>query len=103
MNEYTWYNESSSPIHGNGATSFDQCLPQLEIDDKPLIYRQHFGATVCINKGKNLFIIMEINRCFQEHFNWYGMSENYGPVIISYKHSLNENKQRSIISIVRYE
>jgi hypothetical protein len=47
-NDYTWYSENSSPIHGNSGTSFDECLPQLEIDDKPLIYRQQFLTTVCI-------------------------------------------------------
>ncbi|CAF2894408.1 unnamed protein product [Rotaria sp. Silwood2] len=80
-NEYTWCYESSTSIHANSGTSFDECLPQLEIDDKPLIYRQQFET--------------------KEHFNWYGISESYGPVIISYKHSIDQNKQRSIMSIVR--
>jgi hypothetical protein len=80
-NEYTWCYESSIPIHANSGTSFDECLPQLEIDDKPLIYRQQFAAT--------------------EHFNWYGISENYGAIIISYKHSIDQNKQRSVLAIVR--
>ncbi|CAF0794556.1 unnamed protein product [Rotaria sordida] len=80
-NEYAWCFESSTTIHGNSGTSIDECLPQLEIDDKPLIYRQQFQA--------------------KEHFNWYGISESQGPVIISYKHSIDQNKQRSIMSIVR--
>jgi len=45
-NDYTWCYESSFPIHTNSATSFDECLPQLEIDDKPLIYRQQFQSIV---------------------------------------------------------
>jgi hypothetical protein len=59
-NEYTWCYESSIPIHANSGTSFDECLPQLEIDDKPLIYRQQFAATVF----RNLiffFIIIEFD------------------------------------------
>ena len=43
INEYTWCYESSIPNHTNDD---DECLPQLEIDDKPLIYRQHFQAFV---------------------------------------------------------
>jgi hypothetical protein len=42
INEYTWCYENSIPIH----TNIDECLPQLEIDDKPLIYRQQFQTTV---------------------------------------------------------
>ncbi|CAF3107331.1 unnamed protein product [Rotaria socialis] len=79
--EYTWCSERSTSMNTNGATSFDECLPQLEIDDKPMIYREQFQT--------------------KEHFNWYGISESHGPVIISYKHSINQNKQRSIMSIVR--
>ena len=48
-NEFTWCYESPIPIHTNSATSFDQCLPQLEIDDKPLIYRQQFQSIVKTN------------------------------------------------------
>jgi len=48
VNEYTWYYETSSPISGNTGTSLDECLPQLEIDDKPLTYRQQFQTTVYI-------------------------------------------------------
>ncbi|CAF1047508.1 unnamed protein product [Adineta steineri] len=82
INEYTWCYESSSPsIQSNTKNSSDECLPQLEIDDKPLIYRQQFESS--------------------EHFNWYGTSESQGHVIISYKHSIDQNKQRSIMSIVR--
>lgn len=47
-NEYTWIYENSIPIHTNSATSFDQCLPQLEIDEIPLTYRQQFQTTVHI-------------------------------------------------------
>ncbi|CAF4521442.1 unnamed protein product [Rotaria socialis] len=79
--EYTWCSERSTSMNTNGATSFDECLPQLEIDDKPMIYREQFQT--------------------KEHFNWYGISESHGPAIISYKHSINQNKQRSIMSIVR--
>ncbi|CAF4467163.1 unnamed protein product [Rotaria socialis] len=79
--EYTWCSERSTSMNTNGGTSFDECLPQLEIDDKPMIYREQFQT--------------------KEHFNWYGISESHGPVIISYKHSINQNKQRSIMSIVR--
>jgi hypothetical protein len=43
INEYTWCYESSIP---NNGTNLDEHLPQLEIDDKPLIYRQQFQATV---------------------------------------------------------
>jgi len=50
-NEPTWCYESSIPIHTNSGTSFDECLPQLEIDDKPLIYRQQFGTIVYIKKN----------------------------------------------------
>jgi hypothetical protein len=49
-NEYTWCYENSSSTSGN--SSDDECSPRLEIDDKPLIYRQEFVPTV--NK----------NRCF---------------------------------------
>jgi hypothetical protein len=52
-NDYTWCNESSTPIHINNGTSFDECLPRLEIDDKPLIYRQQFEPIVNINKAKH--------------------------------------------------
>lgn len=45
-NEYTWCYENSSTIQTNNETSSDQCLPRLEIDDKPLIYRQQFEPTV---------------------------------------------------------
>jgi hypothetical protein len=45
-NEYTWCYENSNSIHTNSGNSFDECLPRLEIDDKPLIYRQQFEATV---------------------------------------------------------
>jgi hypothetical protein len=38
-NEYTWCYEDS-------ASSSDERLPRLEIDDKPLIYRQQFVPTV---------------------------------------------------------
>ena len=34
------------PVHVNSGTSFDECLPRLEIDDKPLMYRQQFEPTV---------------------------------------------------------
>jgi len=101
-NEFTWCYESSIPIHTNSATSFDQCLPQLEIDDKPLIYRQQFQPIVYIKIKINIFYNLIVSFCFKEHFNWYGISENYGPVIISYKHSIDQNKQRSVMSIVRY-
>ncbi|CAF1628257.1 unnamed protein product [Rotaria magnacalcarata] len=79
--EYTWCSERSNSMNANSGTSFDECLPQLEIDDKPMVYREQFETN--------------------EHFNWYGISESHGPVIISYKHSINQNKQRSIMSIVR--
>jgi len=52
-NEYTWCYESSTSIHTNSGTSFDECLPRLEIDEKPLIYRQQFKPTV---KKKKIFI-----------------------------------------------
>lgn len=45
-NEFTWCYENLSPISLNNGTSFDQCLPKLEIDDKPLLYRQQFELTV---------------------------------------------------------
>jgi len=45
-NEYTWCYENSNSIHTNSGTNFDECLPRLEIDDKPLIYRQQFEPTV---------------------------------------------------------
>jgi len=43
---YTWCSESSASIPTNSATSFDECLPRLEIDDKPLMYRQQFESIV---------------------------------------------------------
>lgn len=49
-NECTWCYESSTPAYTNTDKSIDECLPQLEIDDKPLIYRQQFQAKVNINK-----------------------------------------------------
>jgi hypothetical protein len=55
-NEYTWCYESSASIHTNSGTSFDECLPRLEIDEKPLIYRQQFKPTV--KKRKFLFLIL---------------------------------------------
>ncbi|CAF0933796.1 unnamed protein product [Adineta ricciae] len=81
INDFTWCYESSNLNSISTRTSVDECLPQLEIDDKPLIYRQQFEST--------------------EHFNWYGTSESQGHVIISYKHSIDQNKQRSVMSIVR--
>ncbi|CAF1167389.1 unnamed protein product [Adineta ricciae] len=81
INDFTWCYESSNMNSISTRTSVDECLPQLEIDDKPLIYRQQFEST--------------------EHFNWYGTSESQGHVIISYKHSIDQNKQRSVMSIVR--
>lgn len=63
-NDYTWSYESSVPIHTNSATSFDECLPQLEIDDKPLIYRQQFQITVYL---KIIFF-----RLFYPHFSFKG-------------------------------
>ncbi|CAF5184929.1 unnamed protein product, partial [Rotaria magnacalcarata] len=80
-NQYTWCYESSATIHINSAISFDECLPCLEIDDKPLIYREQFQSI--------------------EHFNWYGISDTHGPVIISFKYSNDSNKQRFIMAIVR--
>ncbi|CAM2706512.1 unnamed protein product [Rotaria socialis] len=80
-NQYTWSCESSATVHINTAISFDECLPHLEIDDKPLIYREQFQST--------------------EHFNWYGISDTHGPVIISFKYSNDSNKQRFIMAIVR--
>jgi len=44
--EYTWCYESSIPNQMSNGTSFDECLPQLEIDDKPLTYRQQFEKLV---------------------------------------------------------
>ncbi len=43
---YTWCSESSASIPTNSATSLDECLPRLEIDDKPLVYRQQFEPIV---------------------------------------------------------
>jgi hypothetical protein len=45
-NEYTWCYENLTSIYANNGTSVDECLPRLEIDDKPLIYRQQFEPTV---------------------------------------------------------
>jgi len=80
-NDYQWSYENSIPQQINTGTSIDECLPRLEIDEKPLIYRQQFEPN--------------------EHFNWYGLSESAGPVIISYKFSIDQTKQRSIMAIVR--
>ncbi|CAF1101802.1 unnamed protein product [Rotaria sp. Silwood1] len=80
-NQYTWCYESSASIPTNSGTSFDECLPKLEIDDKPLIYREQFEPT--------------------EHFNWYGCSDIYGPVIISFKYSNDQDQQRYVMAIVR--
>ncbi|CAF4518259.1 unnamed protein product, partial [Rotaria sp. Silwood2] len=80
-NQYTWCYESSASISTNSGTSFDECLPHLETDDKPLIYREQFEPT--------------------EHFNWYGTSDIHGPVIISYKYSNDHDKQRYVMAIVR--
>ena len=59
-NEYVWCYEGSIPIHTNSGTSFDECLPQLEIDDKPLIYRQQFGTTVYINNEEMFFSLSRL-------------------------------------------
>ncbi|CAF0742340.1 unnamed protein product [Rotaria sordida] len=80
-NHYTWCYESSASIQTNSGTSFDECLPCLETDDKPLIYREQFEST--------------------EHFNWYGISDIHGPVIISYKYSNDQDKQRYVMAILR--
>jgi hypothetical protein len=59
-NEYVWCYENSNSMQVNNGTSFDECLPQLEIDDKPLIYRQQFESMVCrerfLNKEKYLLL-----------------------------------------------
>ncbi|CAF0877590.1 unnamed protein product [Adineta ricciae] len=73
-NSYSWCYESSP-------TSPEECLSQLEIDNKPLIYRQQFEGF--------------------EHFNWYGISETNGPVLISYRYANDQNKQRYILTVVR--
>jgi hypothetical protein len=52
INEYTWCYENSVAMLANSGTGFDECLPRLEIDDKPLIYRQQFEPTVKKNKRK---------------------------------------------------
>lgn len=49
-NENAWCYEVSTAVHTNTGTSFDECLPQLEIDERPLTYRQHFQSHVNINK-----------------------------------------------------
>lgn len=49
-NEYTWCYEKSTSINTNTGISFDECLPKLEVDDKPLTYRQHFETKVYLNK-----------------------------------------------------
>ena len=49
-NDYTWCYENATAIHANNGTSIDEYLPQLEIDDKPLIYRQQFESTVRIQR-----------------------------------------------------
>jgi len=54
-NEYTWCYESSAPIHTNSGANFDGCSPRLEIDDKPLIYRQQFEPTVTKKKQEENF------------------------------------------------
>jgi len=52
-NEYVWCYENSNSMQVNNGTSFDECLPQLEIDDKPLIYRQQFESMVCVKRFIN--------------------------------------------------
>ncbi|UJR23704.1 hypothetical protein I4U23_026685 [Adineta vaga] len=77
-NSYSWNYESSVTISTNND---DECLSGLEIDDKPLIYRQQFQSF--------------------DHSNWYGISEANGPIIISYKYANDQDKQRYIMAIVR--
>ncbi|CAF0746655.1 unnamed protein product [Adineta steineri] len=80
-NEYAWCFESSLTTHATNDNNSDEYSPRLEIDDKPLIYRQQFES--------------------KEHFNWYGISDIYGPVIISSKYVDDQDKQRYIMAIVR--
>jgi hypothetical protein len=51
-NDYTWCYENSASIPTNSGIGFDECLPRLEIDDKPLIYRQQFEPTVKTKKTR---------------------------------------------------
>lgn len=53
-NDYTWCYENSIPIHTNNATSIDEYLPQLEIDEKPLMYRQQFESAVRIKDDEDI-------------------------------------------------
>ena len=53
INDFTWCYESSNLNSISTRTSVDECLPQLEIDDKPLIYRQQFESTVCKQSFSN--------------------------------------------------
>jgi hypothetical protein len=91
-NEYAWCNETAVP------TSINQYLPELEIDQTPFTYRQEFQSQVG-QRGRNDFHSSCSSN--QEHFNWYGNSELYGSVIISYKYSLDPTNQRIITGIVR--
>jgi len=52
-NEYSWCYENPAAMPTNSGTRVDECLPRLEIDDKPLIYRQQFEPTV---KQKKIFL-----------------------------------------------
>ena len=45
-NQYRWCYENAASVHIASGTFFDKSLPQLEIDDKPLVYRQQFETTV---------------------------------------------------------
>ena len=45
-NEYTWCYESIPGMPANNGIGFEEYLPRLEVDDKPLIYRQQFEPTV---------------------------------------------------------
>ncbi|CAF0813542.1 unnamed protein product [Rotaria sp. Silwood1] len=59
-------------------------------------------ATMTYSKPTNEYTwCYENSTSIHEHFNWYGISESQGPIIISYKHSIDQNKQRSIMSIIR--
>ena len=54
-NDYTWCYENSIAVHANSGTASDEYLPQLEVDDKPLIYRQQFESIVNIMKREGIF------------------------------------------------
>lgn len=45
-NQYTWCYENSITVNTNNGNNVEECVPRLEIDNTPLIYREQFMTSV---------------------------------------------------------